>query len=104
MAPLRSRHLDDPSDHDQWGLRAARIMLQDLRFPRTREALLNRAGAWRLPMPGRVKLRLGDLLEALPNREYESAEDVVRALKHAWPDLQEAQGPWKVEHQDDASE
>lgn len=92
---------EDPPERDNWGLQAVRRMLEDLRFPRTGEELTARAGAWRVPMPGGTKLRLGDLLAPVESERFRTPADVARALEDAWPDLRHPHGPWKVQEQDE---
>lgn len=77
---------DDPRAPSDWsGARAVEVMLADLEFPMTTEALRARAGLWRVPWPSSTEaVPLADLLAALPPaREFGSATEVARAIGDA---------------------
>lgn len=84
--PERSPYGIAPAD-DIMGLRAVREMLADLQFPLTKRAILERAGAWRVPVTGAHFHPLEQFLEGVPDRRYRSVDALVRAVGRAHPDL-----------------
>ena len=65
---------------DTAGLRHVEEALRDLEFPMTRDELLARAGAWRMPITGARFVRLDEMMAHVQDRRFASLEDVLRAL------------------------
>jgi hypothetical protein len=72
---------------DDAGIGAIRVMLADVPFPATKESLMGLVGQWRVPVPGDAALRLGRLMENVPDRTYDSPEALASAIEKAHPDL-----------------
>ena len=74
-------------ESDTLGLKHIGIALQDLPFPMTRRELLDRAGAWRMPVTGAQFVPLAEYLEGTRRRSYRNARAVVKDIGHAHPEL-----------------
>ena len=73
----------DFPDGDTWGAKHVETALRDLEFPMSKEELVARAGAWRIPVTGARFVELRDLLEPVEDGRFASAEEVARALRRA---------------------
>ena len=75
----------DFPDGDTYGAKHVETALQDLAFPLTKEELLARAGAWRIPLTGARFVELRDLLADADKERFESAEEVAEAVREPAP-------------------
>ncbi|GEM_PF-5077994 len=87
LAPPERPPYDVVPPDDLVGLRAVRVMLADLPFPATLRQLVERVGAWRVPITGVHFHPMRQFLEGMPNRKYRSPRAVLRAMARAHPDL-----------------
>lgn len=79
---------DVAAPSDTFGLRHVRIALSDLVFPLRRGELLDHVGHWRIPTTGTHFHLLRDYFEGMDrDTRFGSAEDVVRAIARAHPEL-----------------
>jgi hypothetical protein len=85
-APERSPYGIAP-DGDTLGLRHVHVALSDLPFPATKAEILDRAGAWRVPITGTHFHPLAQFLEGVPEKRYHSLAALMRAMERAHPDL-----------------
>jgi hypothetical protein len=72
---------------DTLGLRHVAIALHDVEFPITTKALLERYGAWRVPITGAHHHRLGEMLTGVRERSWKSYREVLDAIAKAHPEL-----------------
>jgi hypothetical protein len=84
--PERSPYEIAPRD-DLLGTRAIHVMLRDLPFPLTARDVLERAGAWRVPVTGAHFHPLAQYLEGIPDRRYRNVDALVKAIEKAHRDL-----------------
>jgi len=70
-------------DGDTLGVKHIREALADLPWPASKRDLLQRAGAWRIPVTGAHYHPLAQWLEGVPDRRYASVDALVRAIDRA---------------------
>lgn len=71
-------------ESDTLGARHIHEALDDLPFPMSRDELLARAGAWRIPVTGRAFRTLAEYLAPVERSEFADAHDVAHAVDRAW--------------------
>lgn len=76
---------------DTMGLGHIAMALDDLVFPVSRKDLLEQAGRWRIPTTGTHFHVLAEYLEGVDAERFRSANDVVRAIRKAHPELSSRQ-------------
>lgn len=70
-------------DADTHGAKHVETALRDLPFPMTKEELMTRAGAWRVPITGARYVELRDLLAPVDQNEFGDAAEVADAVARA---------------------
>lgn len=68
---------------DTLGVKHIREALADLEWPLTKAALLERAGAWRIPVTGAHFHPLEQWLVGVPEGKYRTVDDLVDAVRRA---------------------
>lgn len=89
MDPRDRPPYDTAAPSDTMGVRHIELALRDLPFPATTREILQRAGAWRMPVSGAHFHTLAEYLRGVEERDFRSPEDVARAVARAHPELAE---------------
>ncbi len=71
-------------DGDTLGTVHVHEALKDLVFPMTRAQLMERAGAWRIPVTGASFRPLREYLDNVEEERFRNVDEVVRAITKAW--------------------
>ena len=80
---------DAAAESDWMGSRALEVMLADLKFPMRASELLERAGAWRVPVKGsHLTVPLREILSGVePRHRFRSAASVARHVRSRFPEF-----------------